>query len=123
MSKLAQQVLRNANELIEVYRRTRDEGVLEIIKSLIGVAEEELMCKPVVFPAMPPEPSRPWDGLPPAITAYGVPGIPWTTLTGTAVSSDHVELYGEPVATEIDTDGASCTSAERFLFVTAPNRS
>lgn len=121
MSKLAQQVLRNANELIEVYRRTRDESVLEIIQSLIAVAEEELNVRPVVFPVLPPPPTQPWDGLPPAITVYGVPGIPWTTI-GTAVSSDHV-VYGEPVATEIDTDGASCTSAGIVMFVTAPNRS
>ena len=121
MSKLARQVLRNANELIEVYQRTRDEGVLEIIKALLSVAEEELAAQPTFFPVLPLQPSQPWDGLPPSITAYGVPGIPWTTI-GTVISSDTIQ-YGEPIATEIDTAGADCTSTGIAIFVTAPNRS
>jgi hypothetical protein len=98
MSKLAQQLLDNAISLTDVYARTHEEALLDIIKSLLAAVKDELLAQPGIFPslpALPALPSRHPDSLLPQVTAYAVPPVgeyPWvgtcTTSTTLMVEPD-----------------------------------
>lgn len=98
MLKVVQQLIRNANLLTDAYLRTKDASLLEIIKSLLSAAEEELAAQPQtvlspsIFPALPELPTRQPDRLFPSITAYAVPDVngPWLG-TGTTSTTLTVE--------------------------------
>ena len=79
------QVLNNATEMLEVYRRTKDDVVLQMVESLIDLArtllQEEQPCSaPLPGPSLPSFPpdvrgAKPRPHIPEGVYAYMAPGI------------------------------------------------
>ena len=111
MQTYQQQLIANVLKLFAVYRRTKDEAVLEIVEGLMECLHDTLAqvtIQPVVQPAVPPgilipaQPVQPpWDQG--SVGAYAVPGVPpFTYHTGTTTVGSNIVVAKSESSVELN---------------------